>query len=446
MTKTEFKKAMMRGLGRCVMELDDNNDIEKYRDIILWGCLHNLSYDTQCEGTRSEYMYVLQSKFEDDYFEPKIIDMFMKENMDSWLFNHLANMLYLFACDGSEKSYHALYNKYDNMINGLTVSKGYLKLSGLKDQFEWLCIWLVSLDGMATFKRIVSDIGGAYGKNPNLVESCTFDWFYAASKNNFGKKRITNYMEKGIEKSEEIRLFYEAISTGDNKSNNTISEKITVKDVVQASNDEWYKCRGKIVRFSYKASDKELIELANIMVEETQEQMKANLLWAFHKRGFPLEIDIIIDYTKSENIKLAQNAFEILAITKNVIVREYALELIKNEKYLEEALSMLFNNYQAKDKELVFSLLKRIKVNYRDGLWHGVYSNAISWMENDRKVSENIILYLYENTLCSCCREYIVRVMSKRGMLTGELLKECLYDSKEEIRKFAELKSRRVNK
>jgi len=446
MTKAEFRKAMMRGLGRCVLELDDNDNIEQYRDIVLWGCLHNLSYDTQSEGTRSEYMYSLQKKFNDDYFEFKIIEKFMKEKMDSWLFDHFANMLYLFVKDGSEKSYQSLYNKYGDMLNSLTVNKRYLKSSELKEQFEWLCIWIVTLDGISAFKKIVSDIGGAYYKNSNLIETCTFEWFYVASKNNCGGKRITKYMEKSISKSEEVRLFYKPIKDFDEKIFNRMPEIITVNEVVKACKEEWHKCRGMVVRFSRNASDEELLELARIAFNEPQEKIKANMIWAFRKRGFPLQIEIIIGYTKSDNEELVQNAFEILTSTKDKIVREYAMELIKEKKHIEDALSMLFINYKKEDTDLIFSMLKRIKVNYSEGIWHGVYSDAIYWMEHDRKVPEKIILFLYENILCSYCKEHIVRVMSNRGILNDTLLKECLYDSNQDIRKFAERKYRRINR
>ena len=255
-------------------------------------------------------------------------------------------------------------------------------------------------------------------------------------------------MKKGKNLSEDIRFFYETIKVdnNNNKNNNIVAEIITVKDVVEASKEEQFKCRRKIEKFSYKASDEELIEVAKILVDEKQEQMKANLLRVFRKRGFPLETDIIIEYTKSENVNLAQNAFEILSITKNEIVREYALELISSRKYLEESLSILLRNYQEKDEVLVLSLLKRIKVKYREDLWHRVYSDAITWMEQGRKAPENIIIFLYENTLCSCCREYIVRVMSKRGILNETFLMECLHDSNQDIRKFAEYKYRRINR
>ena len=44
--------------------------------------------------------------------------------------------------------------------------------------------------------------------------------------------------------------------------------------------------------------------------------------------------------------------------------------------------------------------------------------------------------YMYENTLCSCCRESIVKEMGSRYMLTDRILEECLYDSNEEIREY----------
>ena len=56
MTKKEFREAMKRGLGRCVQELDHAENPEKYREIVLWGCMHDLSFDTQCEGTRAWYL------------------------------------------------------------------------------------------------------------------------------------------------------------------------------------------------------------------------------------------------------------------------------------------------------------------------------------------------------------------------------------------------------
>ncbi len=55
-----------------------------------------------------------------------------------------------------------------------------------------------------------------------------------------------------------------------------------------------------------------------------------------------------------------------------------------------------------------------------------------------------LLPYIYEHTLCSCCRFSALKEMSHRRMATEEILKECLYDSYEDIRKFAESKLKRA--
>ena len=52
---------------------------------------------------------------------------------------------------------------------------------------------------------------------------------------------------------------------------------------------------------------------------------------------------------------------------------------------------------------------------------------------------------MYEYSQCACCRDFIVREMSRRRMLTDELLQECLHDSYSDIREFAEKKWKKRN-
>ncbi|MDE7222871.1 MAG: hypothetical protein K2O34_03695, partial [Acetatifactor sp.] len=65
MTKKAFKYNMQRGLGSCVLELRSTRDIEKFRPLVLWGCLRDMAYDAQCEGCRSVYLYQLITQFPD---------------------------------------------------------------------------------------------------------------------------------------------------------------------------------------------------------------------------------------------------------------------------------------------------------------------------------------------------------------------------------------------
>ena len=63
MTKKEFKEAMLRGLGRCVLAV--RAEPEKYRDLVLWACKRDFAYDAQIEGTRSWYTYTLANAYPD---------------------------------------------------------------------------------------------------------------------------------------------------------------------------------------------------------------------------------------------------------------------------------------------------------------------------------------------------------------------------------------------
>ena len=63
MTRNEFKAAMLRGLGRCVVAVQ--KEPEKYRDLVLWACKRGFAYDAQMEGTRSWYTYTMASAYRD---------------------------------------------------------------------------------------------------------------------------------------------------------------------------------------------------------------------------------------------------------------------------------------------------------------------------------------------------------------------------------------------
>lgn len=113
MNRKDFKRYMQQGLGRCVLTLRKSDNIEKYRDIVLWGCLHNLSYDTQSEGTRAAYIYQLVSCFHDDaYFTAPTMDAFLRlPPHRDWTFAHFCDLLQLFAENGQiEAKTHCIRN------------------------------------------------------------------------------------------------------------------------------------------------------------------------------------------------------------------------------------------------------------------------------------------------------------------------------------------------
>jgi hypothetical protein len=48
-----------------------------------------------------------------------------------------------------------------------------------------------------------------------------------------------------------------------------------------------------------------------------------------------------------------------------------------------------------------------------------------------------MLIWVYENTPCSNCRERAAKGLNEIGALSQEMIDECLWDGSEEIRKFA---------
>lgn len=466
LSKTSFKKSMVRGLGRCVIWLDQTPDKETYRDLVLWGCLHNLSYDTQCEGTRSYYMYLLQSKYQDNFFEPKIIEEFLKFTYDSWKFEHLANLLYCFAVDGSQAAKDAFYKKLDLLLELVRKSKrkNSSLVNELRAQLEWLGIWMVMGIKMKGFQYFVFHIGELFLERKNTAQWFDFLWFYEQSEYYLQKKRVHSFFEKHSRNSQkcisqtsysygpkEINAFYEQIKQSQKEAEKrktsfkSAAHPILLEELISSYHSEnKFFNRFALIRFGKNATLEELEKLANYIIKEPDKEKKANLLFVFRNRTFPLDETILIDYSKDENENLSEIAFELLGQISSELVYQYVHNLIVHKEKVIQALPAFCRNYKKEDEVLLMKTLKSILVTY-SGNWHSVYSSILSIAERNKVIPNTALFYMYEHILCSFCREYIVRELVKRNAFPNEYLEECLYDSREDIRRFAKRKLKQHN-
>ena len=210
MNKKDFKQYMKRGLGRCVLTLRNSADIEKYKDIVLWGCLHNLSYDVQCEGTRALYVYKLTRFFDDDdYFLIPIIKAFCDSTGSlTKPFSHYLELLNYFAEDGNKTAKEALHKKYDELFVLLLNKRNFKKYDINRDNYEAICVFLISFGGKAGFLRVVRDIGRLFTENPHY-DIGYFEWFCSSVRLAIGEKRIRTLLKEESKKSDYVRCFYE---------------------------------------------------------------------------------------------------------------------------------------------------------------------------------------------------------------------------------------------
>lgn len=410
---------MQQGLGRCALALKSSTNIEKYKDVVLRGCLHDLSYDPQCEGTRADYVYHLTTYFKDeDYFLTPTLAAFEKISRRSdWLFYHFCSLLRCFAENSNAKALAALEEKYQQLLSALLSKRSFRGYDYERDNFERICITLSSMGGRDILFKLSDGMGRLFKENPHYSTQ-DFDWFCAVIARGMGEKRLSTLLERESKRSENIRIFYQSYLKSKEAFQSTVRKPIIPPDAEDIKN-EVAEC-GKLsaasrVRFSH-APDEEKIKLAEQIISEPHLDTKAELLsaFAFRDEGFPLSHEIIIEYSKSSHERLRETALEVLTSCKSTAVLSYAQGLLSDEKYKTYAIEMLLCNYSPDIKELLLAELYKLKIDYGDESdWHGVGSKILDVYDQNVKLPREFLLYIYETTLCSCCREYAVRALAK---------------------------------
>ena len=443
MNKKDFKKYMQQGLGRCILVLQFSENIEKYKEIVLWGCLHNLSYDTQCEGTRASYIYELTTYFNDEnYFLLPCIEAFKKiPRRSDWLFSHFAELLRRFAENGNKRAERALIQKYDYLLSVLLNKRRFSSYDFERDNFERICITLSSLGGTDTLLKIAADMGMLFKKNPHYIGS-DFDWFCSCMDDEIGEKRLHNLLKREAKKSDNISCFYDNHLKAIEEIKNIVRSPIEIPCAEDIKNE--VEITGALkpslrVRFSRRANEDEKLKLAQEVVAEQNPDKKAEMLstFAFLDENFPFSHETIIEYSKSSHERLREVSFDVLTDCQSHEVREYALKLLATNEYKAQAIQMLLCNYRSADKALLLSELGKIKVNYNnESDWHSIGLKILNVCDQGIKLPKEFFVYIYETTLCSCCREYAVRALAKHHWLTRDIIEECRYDSNYDISQY----------
>jgi len=110
LTKKQFKHDFFCGLGSALLELKACESPQRYYDIVLYSCLHNTTYDMQCEGDRGWYLYqAARLVGEKEAIESAVIQKFFQIRENYSLFNQITSILYHFAMEGSETARAVLY-------------------------------------------------------------------------------------------------------------------------------------------------------------------------------------------------------------------------------------------------------------------------------------------------------------------------------------------------
>jgi len=312
--------------------------------------------------------------------------------------------------------------------------------------FDWLCVWLTSLDGWGAFKQIVGDVSAFL--LPKNADAFYSDWFYFNSERKFGKKRVAQYLQKQSELSPYIRVYYETAKEWDTHAQTRQELPIPTLDEFLDATKRPFGGRGMGMRFVRNATPEDLEKLAQAAMNEIDAKVQTELLWGFRRENryaFPEEF--LLRLRQSDDERLRGLAYEIIGQNPSHETRKLARSLIQSGMDMENGVFLLSKNLLPEDETLLYDAVKSFRPHRNKGDWHGVFMDARDGIEAMRgKPKTDILEYLYRYTLCGFCREQIVRLMHKKGVLSDEILGECRFDARGDTRAFAERLSRNRSK
>lgn len=413
-----FKQNMLRGLGKCHIDILNTNNKEIFREDILYGALNSISYYVYFEGTKCWYIYDLILGMQDnDYFENKIIEKLEKsKKLSIRTFNHLTDLLDQFAYDGSGRAKTVLEEQYQLLLNKKRFSS---------DDYEKLCNLIRIFNDLYGDKKIDKVLDDVYRyKLTHKSFDVTNLWFI--------QSMVFNLDEVFISK---IKAYFPEFDFEYNKNNIPIRlENVDMDDIRNSNIEDLSLC----VRRLDKSYHNELIDyLLEINDKEKSIIIVKNL--KISNKLFNEKIDQLLELIKKYDLQHQAYFLDFLARHKSKKLRSLAYKLIDNSTFKEQGIDLLISNHSKEDTEYLYRYFKSVSFNFNGHESHEYVSNIIKYFNNggkDEKI-KSLLIYYYENNYCSYCRKEIIDIMKKFNLLTDEIITEMKYDCNYDIRKMA---------
>jgi len=437
MNTQEFIKYYENGHGRAVFALQRITDKEPYRKAFLQ-CLKKQCFFHK----KDKYILSLAKILVNDENKKEFIDILFNFFVDNSFPSYVLNILleYLpkeevmsFLEEEYEKAYKNCMDAV-NQTNERDCSVKYLSLA--------MDVNIFLGDNDDRLKALIKDSAKLFEKNKQF-RPLPLILLYPKHRNN--KERFTKLFDEALEDYplyEELRSIVFVSFPEPPKR-----EYKTVEDYLKGAAEDYHNAQ-----YSFCDADPEIVnKVAEIAIDESAEY-HSNALSLFcndfkgiegcRYQPFPLDGKYLIDiiekykhlYAPEPDTPLegcwAYLALSVLKDIKGEAAKEYCISIIKDDSLCErmrcDAIETFDENYLPADAEI----LKEFYKSYRYPVLRLLYRFA------DRGIKEatyELCFEAYENAIY-WERQDAVAVMAKVGLLTHEMIEECLYDECEETR------------
>jgi len=431
LTKKDFACALKKGFGRSFLHVSKCG-LKDVADLVLKACVHNQNNDTQCEPSRAGWLFgMIKDRVEYPTFRSSILKALESEKNCADLFQ-LCDLVKEMAQNGDREAKRILRKCVLNFAK--TPEKEGLGTDNLIEVYG---------------NSAVLDLAKIYGKrllkNPDEKISygfyCNQDIQKLLSDNSSSNPEIKAFWDYIVKSGHLIRkeLTREQIKINKQSRRREYRKKYPLKKIIEDAQNGVGNYPVNYVSFGEYATARELEMICDLILNDTDEDVRMRLLWIFRQTSLPKYSRKYFNWANGEHEGLRIASIAALSQVSDKRVHELARAKVKAGQILgadSEALDLFFENYKSSDAKLIINALNSVKPDPDDAHNLSLSIRNLSDYYRDPKLTDALI-WVYENTPCTMCREYIVERLYELGRLNDSILRECLYDANEDTREFA---------
>jgi tellurite resistance protein len=438
LSSNAFEDAIKKGQGRALYHALTFG-IEEVADILLNACTSNQIYDAQCESSRARWLLRM---FHDtpffSYFSQAIVEALHKAE-DFWDIQQLCGLAEALAQYGNDSARQALKS---------TV----LKHLGGQDLGTNECINLEGVEGLLEIARLN---GQRYLSDPNYLiddsllhdfsddprlESFTQSLLHHAQEDN----AVRAYLEY-LKQREQFPPFKprerRSASEIEASQRKGMRESQSIATILEDAKAKRGTIPGRYAIFGKLAATREeLEELFLALINEPDDEVCLRLLWVFSLTPLPRLDNRLWGWVNHSDDELRWASLRALSHIQSDEVHKYARAKLKAGWILGAnvpTIALLRHNFEPDDGVLLFQALELVQSSWDEMHEMGYYILAVSAQQKHPSLSQ-ALYWVYENTPCSNCRRIAVTELRQLGLLSKDILLECLYDADEELRSIAQ--------
>lgn len=430
MDREQFAAAIQKGLGRALMHVRANG-AGGLEDLIVGACVHDPTYDSQCEPERWPWLIeIVDVAGLAAQIEGPVIAELAKPAtaIDYWHRQHQCSILAELASRGSLSARDAVYG-------ALGRSPDSADIIGVGQ--------IIDLDGRAGLLHVAAYLGRLLRDAPdsNIDDEPVYCY---DSKHADGD--ALGIIAEAAAQDSDIKMYFDHLQSmeASRRARDAAStqaryrgriEEIrsySAEQIIAFCENRESHLRQSSPSIGVHANSDVLTAVAEAMFRESDAARLRRYLRIFTRKGLPVYDRRIIPFLDHDDERVRWFAAQALAHHAHEEVRELAVMRLQRDGAQGANVNLFQSNYRSGDHRLIEDALRPLDDADKT---HNLIGSLLDVFKANSTTEGRVpLLFAYEHSPCAICRMDAVQLLVGQGLVPAWLREECRFDANEEMR------------